>query len=109
MSNQLDFPFPFDAEDLHTFLARMSAIEDEFDWLREEQRLLADEYADALPLRAVRTALKVVRARHKLAAHAKEPLALEHQTMVEERVTHYVNAQQAAKEQTAGGVTLAAG
>src|SRR5215216_4572379 len=80
---QLTFPYPLDANVLDTYLTQSLAIEDEYDRLREMQRQLDMEYKPHLPLRAVRTAIKVIRARRKLEHHAKEPMGLVHQTYLE--------------------------
>jgi hypothetical protein len=79
MPDQLPLPFPLNPTHLADYLTRASAISREQDRLREELRLLRDEYADDLPLRALSTALKVVEARRKLAEHHTEPLAYAHQ------------------------------
>ena len=90
MPDQLTLPFTIDATDLTEFLERTIAIEDEMDRLREDMRQHKEQYADMLPLRAVLTALKVVRARRKLAAHTKEPFPLEHQDAMQGLVeAHY--------------------
>lgn len=71
---QTIFPFYLNETKLAEFLTRHAAIEDEEDHLREEKRLLKDEHADHFPMRAVLTAVKVVRARRKLEQHHKEPM-----------------------------------
>ena len=81
--DQLDFPFFCDEDKLATFLTRYVAIEDEQDRLREEIRLLKEEFADEFPMRAALTALKVIRARLKLEGHKKEPMSAEHQSQLE--------------------------
>lgn len=92
MTDQLDFPFFLDEAKLSEFLTRLSAIEDEQDRLRDEIRLLKDDYQDDFPLRAVMTAWKVVRARRKLEAHPKEPMRREHQGQLEALVERQLEA-----------------
>ena len=93
---QLDFPFPLDPPTLAAFLGRVLAIEDEQDRLREELRLLKEEYTENLPIRALLTAIKVVRARDKLEHHPKEPLALVHQGFLEHAVESFLMGRQAS-------------
>jgi len=71
---QLDFPFDFDPTALETYLTRALTIENEQERLREDLRLLKEEYAAKLPLRGLQAAVKVLRTRRKLAEHPKEPM-----------------------------------
>ena len=92
MSAQLDLPFHLDDVKLAAFLTQWLTIEAEEERLREAKRLLKEDYADHMPLRAVLTAVKVTRARHKLAAHAKEPMQREYQTHLEGLVEQHLAA-----------------
>jgi hypothetical protein len=71
------------------------------DRLREELQGLVELYAESLNLRAVRTAIKVVRARKKLAEHHKDPMSYEHQAEVEAFVADHMARLDAAKQQAA--------
>ena len=102
MPDQLTLPFAIAKEALAEFLDRYyAAFEDEINRLKEEQRQCKALYQDALPMRAVLTALKVVRAWHTLEAHVKESLSLPHQAYLEGIVMAHFEAQVAA---TARGI-----
>lgn len=90
MEQQLDFPFPYEERDLHTFLDQWIAIENEHDRLREQQRELREAYADKLPLRAVTTAVKRIRAMQKLEDHPKEPMARKFQAVLEGEIERHM-------------------
>jgi hypothetical protein len=90
MAEQLDFPYPLDQKRLTVFLAQWVAIEDQLDRLREELRLLKGDYGDAFPMRGVLTAIKIVRARQKLADHAKEPMRPAHLAYLEALVEDHL-------------------
>ena len=90
MADQLALPFPLDQAKLTEFLSRWCAIEDEEDRLREDKRLLKEDFAADFPMRGVLTAVKIVRARHKLEAHAKEPMALRHLAYLEALVEQHL-------------------
>ena len=83
MSDQMGFPFYCDEAKLAEFLTRWIAIEQEQDRLREDARLLKEEYKDDFPQRAILTAVKVARARRKLADHPKDPMPYAHQSALE--------------------------
>lgn len=87
---QLDLPFALDQAKLKTFLRDWCAIEDLEDDLRARKRLLKESHQDAMPMRAVLTAVKIVRAREKLINHPKEPMERVHfailETLVEQRL-----------------------
>lgn len=87
---QLAFPFELDKEDLTTFLAQWCAIEDEQDRLRAELRLLKERYVESFPMRGVLTAIKIVRARRKLATHPKEPMIPVHLSHLETLVAQHM-------------------
>lgn len=74
MAKQLEMPLTIDQKNLEEFLAKWCTFEDEEERLREEKRILKERYADYLPMRAVLTAVKVVRAERKLAAHPQDPM-----------------------------------
>lgn len=95
---QLDMSFPIDADILKTFLVQYAAIHDEQDRLREELRLLTEEFKDQLPMRAIRTAEKIIRARRKLAEHAKEPMSYALQGAIEAQVGAALIALEAEKQ-----------
>lgn len=86
MMEQLEMPFPLDLDALQTFLTRWITIEDEEERLREEKRLLKTDYQNILPMRAVLTGVKVVRARKKLVDHPQEPMAYRDQGILEAMV-----------------------
>ena len=90
MPDQLAFPLRLDQPKLTEFLRRWCAIEDEEDRLREDKRLLKEDYAEDFPMRAVLTAVKIVRARRKLAEHPKEPLPPGHLAFLEALVEEYL-------------------
>ena len=71
--------FPWDKDQCAAFLTEALTIEDEMDRLRAQLQDLVTDFAERIPLRAMRTALKVVRARKKLSAHPKEPMSEERQ------------------------------
>ena len=100
---QLPLPFPIAQPDLAAFLGAYTVLEDEIDRLKAELAVCKEQYQDALPMRAVLTALKVTRARRKLAAHAKEPLSLPHQAYLEELVDAHLDAQELAVERFVAG------
>ena len=86
---QLDFPFLLDQDKLSEFLTRWLTIEDEEDRLREDKRLLKEAYADDFPMRGILTAVKVIRARTKLAEHPRDGIKHAHQRVLEALVeTH---------------------
>jgi hypothetical protein len=93
-----DLPFPVDAAALEAFLTRVLVLEHEQDRWREALRQLKEEYAGALPMRAVLTAVKIVRARHKLATHPKEPMATEHLALLVDQVAWFATGRTAAVE-----------
>jgi hypothetical protein len=92
MTDQLDLPFAYDDRKLGEYLTRACALDDEQDRLREELRLLKESYADDFPMRALSTALKVVRARRKLAVSPKGSLTLAHQAVLEGVVMRHLDA-----------------
>lgn len=87
---QTDFPFLVNEVKLKEFLTRYATMEDEEDRLREEKRLLKVDYETAFPMRAVLTALKVVRAQRKLAEHPKEPCNRVYQAVLEAKIEHHL-------------------
>ena len=89
---QLELPFALDTDALHDFLIRWNALEDEEARLRDEKRLLKEEYADVLPLRGVLTAVKRVRAQRALESHPKEPMARPHLAYLEGLVEQHLDA-----------------
>ncbi len=117
MTEQLALPFTIDAKDLSEFLDRYAALEDEIERLKAEQLECKAVYEEALPMRAVLTALKIVRARRKLEKHPKEPMKLIHQAYIESLVeTHFIaqetgmaEAVKMAEELKAAGVTVTIG
>lgn len=94
---QLNLPFALDEQELNLFLTQWVAIENEEDRLREEKRLLKEQYADHFPMRAVLTAVKVVRAKRKLEEHPKEPMRRVHQTVLENLVEQKLSTMDAAQ------------
>lgn len=95
--------FIVDEAKLTAFLTQFIALEEAEDTVREQKRLLREGYADVLPLRGVLTAVKIVRAKRKLEAHAKEPMCREHQTALEAKVEAYLDILAAADELAAVG------
>ena len=93
--------FPVDKATCAAFLTQALTIEDEMDRLREELQELVEAYGEQLPIRAVRVAIKVVRARKKLAEHHKEPMAYDAQAKLETLVADHLAALEAAKRQAA--------
>lgn len=83
---QLDLAFPFDNADADAYLARHWALKRELSRVQEDLSTLDLEFQTRLPLRAMRTALKVVLARKKLAEHPKEPLDYCVQELIEDYV-----------------------
>lgn len=100
--------FPVDRVACAEFLDRYLTIEDELDRLREETQGLVEFYKEQLPLRAVRTAIKVIRARKKLAEHHKEPMSYTHQALLEDFVERHIRALDAAKQAAAAEAERAA-
>lgn len=82
--------FALDTDTLKSFLSQYAAIEDQEDTLREEKRLLVEEFKAQLPMRGIRTAVKVLRARKKLAEHPKEPMSYAAQDDIEAQVQTYL-------------------
>ena len=87
---QLAWPFILDEQKLRTFLTRYESFEEEEDRLREEKRLLKEDFSQAIPMRAVLAALKIVRTRRKLAAHPKEPMPPQHLALLEAFVEQHL-------------------
>lgn len=75
---QMAFPFYCDEAALGRFLTSWLTLETEEERLREEKRVLKEQYQEDFPMRAVLAAIKIVRTREGLAAHPKEPLPREH-------------------------------
>lgn len=98
-TDQLEMPLVIDQSALTAFLDKYLALEDEQDRLREELRLLCEAHKERLPLRGIRTAIKVVRAKHKLEMHTKEPMSLVHQAVLEHMVEMHLSGLQAALDQ----------
>ena len=92
MAEQTAFPFFVNETKLKEFLTRFCAIEDEQDRLREEIRVLKQDYAAAFPLRGTLAAIKIVRTRRKLADHPKEAMAREHLEGLEALVEAHLEA-----------------
>lgn len=90
--------FIIDEAKLPAFLTSWCAIEETEDTLREQKRILREDYADHLPLRGVLVAVKVTRATRKLEAHATEPMPREHQSVLEATVEAYLEVLAAADE-----------
>jgi hypothetical protein len=111
--SQLALPFYLDEVKLKAFLTRWLAIEDEEERLREDKRLLKEDYADAFPMRGVLTAVKVIRAQEKLIHHPKEPMQRRHLAALEGLVQcHLLGLEQALEALTRDAettVTLEAG
>ena len=87
---QLALPFTLDKQKLGEFLTRWIAIEEEQDRLREEARLLKEEYVDDFPMRAMLVAVKRVRALIKLENHPKEAMKREHLSVLEGLVEQHL-------------------
>ena len=87
---QLYFPFDFDKTDLDAYLTRALTIENEQERLREDLRLLKEEYAAKLPLRGLQAAVKVLRTRRKLAEHPKEPMTYAEQDALQAVVESHI-------------------
>ena len=103
--DQLDFAFPLNKSKLTEFLSKYLAIENEQDRLREELRLLKDDFADALPLRGLLVAVKIVRARLKLENHPKEPMPREHLEYLQTLVEQHLSAEQQALDALTADIT----
>jgi len=104
---QLDFPFFLDTDKLSEFLTRWLTIEDEEDRLREEKRLLKEAYTDDFPMRGILTAVKVIRARKKLAEHPRDGIKYVHQGVLEALVEMHLRSLQEETRQVpdmTGGV-----
>ncbi len=99
MSQQLEFFSYLDNATLQSFLMELSEIEREEERLREQKQDLLKEFEERLPIRWIRTAMKVLRARKKLAEHAKEPLQLAHQTELETLVEQHLDRLDQEKQQ----------
>lgn len=99
MPAQLPLPFSISMADLTAFLTTYATLEDEIDRLKAELLVCKAQYEDELPMRAVLTALKVTRARQKLANHPKEPLSLPHQAYLEDLVERHLDGRAAQLEQ----------
>jgi hypothetical protein len=97
--SQLAFPFALDLTKLSEFLTRWCAIEDEEERLREDKRLLKEDYAEAFPMRGVLTAIKIVRATAKLEAHPKDGMRRVHLAHLEALVEQHLLGAQAALEE----------
>ena len=95
MAEQMNLPFFLDEAKLQEFLTRYVAIEDEFDRLREEQRLLKKQYNDDVPMRGLLAAVKIVRTTRKLETHPKEPLARVHLAYLARLVEEHLEALEA--------------
>lgn len=80
------------------FLEKVLALETEKDRIAEELRLLKEDYAEEFPMRGVLTAIKVVRARAKLAEHPKEPMPLTHLNYLETLVKQHMAVVKIAKK-----------
>ena len=93
-TEQLDLPFALDQAKLGTFLTRWIAIEEEQDRLREEARLLKEEYAADFPMRAMLVAVKRVRAVIKLENHPKDGMKREHLSVLEGLVEQHLLSRQ---------------
>ena len=98
---QVRLPFPVDKSQCAAFLTEYLTLADEMDRLRAQMQGLVEEFTDTLPLRAVRTAIKVIRARKKLAEHPKEPCTYANQALIEEVVRGHLTALDAAKQRAA--------
>jgi hypothetical protein len=108
MTEQLDFPFFLDEEQLIAFLTQWCALEDEEDRLREAKRILKEMHQDHFPMRATLVAIKRVRAQRKLEQHPKEPMSRTHQGYLEARVEKYFMLEDLARELADSGVTITA-
>lgn len=106
MAEQMAFPCVVDEAKLTEFLTAWNALEDEEVRIREEKRLCKEDYKECLPMRAVLTAIKRVRAANALEHHPKEPLARPHQgyleTLVEAHLAHIEAENQALTEEAEG-------
>lgn len=98
---QIALPFPVDKTDCAEFLDCYLTFEGEIDRLKTEIATLEAEYKEDLPLRAVKTAIKIVRARKKLAEHHKEPMSYSQQARLEGFVEEHIATLEAAKHQAA--------
>lgn len=107
-SPQLPLPLPLDRAKLAAFLTQWLAIEAEEDRLRDEKRLLKEDYADDLPLRALLVAVKRVRAVRALEAHPKEPTSRADLAQYEAVVEHHLDAHEAATQQAIAEVEISA-
>ena len=102
---QLALPFSLDQATLSTFLTRWLAIEDEEDRLREDKRLLKEEYMDDFPMRAMLVAVKRIRALHKLENHPKEGMKREHLVILEALVERHLLGMLVEVDMATGEVT----
>jgi prefoldin subunit 5 len=85
MAVQQDFPF-IDQDKLREYVPRLEALENEMDELRQRLAALRKAYEVHLPMRAVTTAIKRLRAMRQLEEHATEPLARQHLVALEAMV-----------------------
>lgn len=85
---------------MEEFLTHWIAIEEEQEVLREQQRALREEYGEWFCVRALRTAIKVIRARRTLADHPKEPVPVIAQARFEQLVEQYLLQREAEREAT---------
>lgn len=96
MPEQLALPFTIDQAELTEFLEKYIALEEEIDRIKADITIHKEQYEDVLPLRAVLTAVKVVRARRKLERHAKEGFPLAHQDAMQGLIEqHYAHQEEA--------------
>lgn len=86
MSEQLVMDLELDMPALTQLLKEWKALEEAEDALREQKRMLQEQYTERLPMRAVLTAMKIVRRRDKLAMHPKEPMPVHWQDYLEQTI-----------------------
>ena len=106
--DQLDFAFPLNKATLTEFLSKYLAIENEQDRLREELRLLKDDFATALPLRGLLVAVKIVRAQITLETHPKEPMPRPHLEYLQMLVEQHLSAERQALDALTADMTTGA-
>jgi len=102
---QLALPFPLDQAKLRVFLTQWCAIDDEQHRLRAEAVELKQAFQDSLPIRAVLTAVKIVRARRELETHPTGPMCrawlAHYETMVEQHLVTMQEGQEATAREAA--------
>lgn len=89
--DQLALPFPLDTDALTAYVTAFCALKDEEARLREELKVLRENYKNLLPLRGLHAALKIEHTARAVEAHPTEAMPRPHVEALRAWVQQYLD------------------